>query len=276
MMIPTVTLHNGVRMPILGLGVWKVTEKEQLKNAIKAALDAGYRAIDTAAVYGNETEVGEAIRESGVPREELFITTKVWNSDQGYETTLAAFEVSLQKLGLDYVDLYLVHWPVKGKYVDTYRALEKLYEDGRVRAIGVSNFHIHHLEDVMTNAKVKPMVNQIELHPKLAQTEIRAFCREHGIAVEAWSPLMQGGEIFENEVIAQLAEKYGKTPAQIVLRWDVQSGIITIPKSVTPERILENSQIFDFMISDQDMKRIDALNENKRVGTNPEKYDTME
>ncbi|MFX3623885.1 MAG: aldo/keto reductase [Ectobacillus sp.] len=275
MSIPAITLHNGIEMPVLGLGVWKVTDKEELKMAVQAALAAGYRAIDTAAIYGNEAEVGEAIRESGIPREELFITTKVWNSDQGYESTLAAFETSLEKLGLDYIDLYLVHWPVKGKYVDTYRALEKLYKDGKTRAIGVSNFHIHHLEDVMKECEIKPMVNQVELHPRLTQTELRAFCRQHNIQIEAWSPLMQGGEIFENETIKALAEKYGKTPAQIILRWDIQSGIVTIPKSVTPSRIRENADIFDFTISDEDMKKIDAMNENKRVGTNPEKYDTL-
>lgn len=273
MSIPSVTLHNGVQMPVLGLGVWQVTEKEELKRAVKAALEAGYRAIDTAAIYGNEAEVGEAIRESGIPREELFITTKVWNSDQGYESTLAAFEASLEKLGLEYVDLYLVHWPVKGKYVETYRALEQLYKDGRVRAIGVSNFHIHHLEDVMQNCEVKPMVNQVELHPKLGQTELREFCRQNYIQIEAWSPLMRGGEIFENETIKVLASKHGKTPAQIVLRWDVQNGIVTIPKSVTPSRIEENSDIFDFELSAEDVAQIDALNEDRRVGPDPDNFD---
>ncbi|MBO9129792.1 aldo/keto reductase [Bacillus sp. 165] len=271
--IPTVTLHNGVEMPILGLGVWRVKEGQEVKTAVKAAIQAGYRAIDTAAVYQNEEGVGEAIREAGVPREDLFITTKVWNSDQGYESTLAAFETSLQKLGLDYLDLYLVHWPVKGKYVDTYRALEKLYKDGKVRAIGVSNFNIHHLEDVMNGCEVKPMVNQVELHPKMAQVELREFCRKHDIQIEAWSPLMQGGEIFESEIICELAKKYSKTPAQIILRWDVQSGIVTIPKSITPSRIQENCQVFDFELSAEDMEKINALNEKRRIGPDPDNFD---
>ncbi len=272
-MIPTKKLHNGVDMPVLGLGVWQTKEGEEVRTAVKAALAAGYHSIDTAAVYGNEAGVGEAIRESGVAREELFVTTKVWNSDQGYESTLKAFETSLDKLGLEYVDLYLIHWPVSGKYVDTYRALETLYEQGKVRAIGVSNFHIHHLEDVLANCKIKPMVNQIELHPRLSQVEIREFCQKHEIAVEAWSPLMQGGEIFENETIAQIAEKYGKTPAQIVLRWDIQSDIITIPKSITPSRIEQNVNVFDFELSAEDIAKIDALNENRRLGPDPDNFD---
>ncbi|MCP8966969.1 aldo/keto reductase [Ectobacillus ponti] len=272
MTAPVITLNNGLQMPVVGLGVWKAKDGEEVKTAVKAALAAGYRSIDTAAVYQNESGVGEAIRESGVPREELFITTKVWNSDQGYESTLQAFETSLEKLGLDYVDLYLVHWPVKGKYIDTYRALEKLYADGRVRAIGVSNFHIHHLEDLMAHTSVVPAVNQIELHPRLSQTEIRSFCQQHGIAVEAWSPLMQGGGIFENETLRAIAEKHGKTPAQVVLRWDIQSGIVTIPKSVTPSRIQENLNIFDFELSAEEMAQIDALNENRRVGADPDNF----
>jgi diketogulonate reductase-like aldo/keto reductase len=271
----TTTLSNGVKMPWLGLGVYKAQEGEEVKRAVRAALEIGYRAIDTAAIYGNEEGVGEAIRETGIPREELFITTKVWNDDQGYESTLAAFETSLRKLQMEYVDLYLVHWPVRGKFEETYRALETLYEDGRVRAIGVSNFHIHHLEALLNGCKIMPMVNQVELHPMLSQVELRNFCREKGIQMEAWSPLMKGGEVFQHPIIQELSQKYGKTPAQIILRWDIQSGIVTIPKSVTPARIKENSDIFDFTISHEDMKKIDSLNENKRVGTNPEKYDTL-
>ncbi|MCP8966968.1 aldo/keto reductase [Ectobacillus ponti] len=271
----TTVLRNGIHMPWFGLGVWKAAEGEEVKRAVRTALEAGYVSIDTAAVYENEAGVGEAIRESGMSREELFLTTKVWNDDQGYEETLRAFEESRRKLGTDYVDLYLIHWPVRGKYAETYRALEKLCEEGYVRAIGVSNFHQHHLEELLAHCQIPPMVNQVELHPMLAQQELREYCKKQGIQVEAWSPLMRGGEIFEHETIRDIAGKHGKTPAQVVLRWDLQSGIVTIPKSVTPARIVENSRIFDFELSAGDMARIDALDCGRRVGTNPEKYDTM-
>jgi len=213
----TALLSNGVKMPWLGLGVWKVKDGDEVERAVKAAVKTGYRSIDTAAVYGNEEGVGRAIRDCGVPREELFITTKVWNTMQGYESTLQAFEESRRKLGLDYVDLYLVHWPVKGKYKSTWKALEKLYKDGVVRAIGVSNFHVHHLEDLMADCEIVPMVNQVEFHPLLSQVPLRKFCREKGIQFEAWSPLMQGN--LDHPTLAELARKYGKSPAQIVLRW---------------------------------------------------------
>ncbi|MCM3735928.1 aldo/keto reductase [Bacillus cytotoxicus] len=275
MHIPTTTLHNGVKMPMLGLGVYKAKEGEEVKRAVQAALEIGYRSIDTAAIYENESGVGEAIREFGIAREELFITTKVWNDEQGYETTLKAFNTSLKKLQMDYVDLYLIHWPIHGKYVDTYRALEKLYEEGKVRAIGVSNFHIHHLEQLLANCHIKPMVNQVELHPMLAQFELRNFCQQEQIQMEAWSPLMRGGEVFEHPIIQEIAKKYGKTPAQVILRWDIQSGIVTIPKSVTPSRIAENFNIFDFSLTEEEVAQIDTLDCNKRSGTNPEKYDTM-
>ncbi|MDC2863580.1 aldo/keto reductase [Bacillus sp. BP-3] len=275
MHIPTTTLHNGVKMPMLGLGVYKAKEGEEVKRAVQTALEIGYRSIDTAAIYENESGVGEAIREFGIAREELFITTKVWNDEQGYETTLKAFDTSLKKLQMDYVDLYLIHWPIRGKYVDTYRALEKLYEEGKVRAIGVSNFHIHHLKHLLENCQIKPMVNQVELHPMLAQFELRNFCQQEQIQMEAWSPLMRGGEVFEHPVIQEIAKKYGKTPAQVILRWDIQSSIVTIPKSVTPSRIAENFHVFDFSLTEEEMCRIDTLDCNKRSGTNPEKYDTM-
>ncbi len=275
MYIPTTTLRNGVKMPMLGLGVYKAKEGEEVKQAVKAALEVGYRSIDTATVYENESGVGEAVRESGIAREELFITTKVWNDDQGYETTLQAFDKSLKKLQMDYVDLYLIHWPIRGKYIDTYRALEKLYEEGKVRAIGVSNFHQHHLEQLLPNCNVKPMVNQVELHPMLAQFELRDFCQNEQIQMEAWSPLMRGGEVFQHPIIQEIAKKYEKTPAQIILRWDIQSGIVTIPKSVTPSRIQENFTIFDFSLTEEEIKQIDTLDRNLHVGTNPDKYDTL-
>jgi diketogulonate reductase-like aldo/keto reductase len=265
-------LHNGVKMPWFGLGVWKVKEGEEVENAVKSAIAAGYRSIDTAAVYQNEAGVGAAIKAAGVPREELFITTKVWNADQGYESTLQAFEESRAKLGLEYVDLYLIHWPVKGKYKETWKALEKLYKDGKVRAIGVSNFQVHHLEDLMADCEVKPMVNQVEFHPYLVQTELRTFCKQAGIQLEAWSPLMQG-EVFRVPLLQELAEKYGKTPAQIVLRWDLQHGVVTIPKSVNPERIKANADVFDFELSAEDMARIDALDKHHRFGPDPDNFD---
>ncbi|OQP06871.1 aldo/keto reductase [Geobacillus sp. 46C-IIa] len=264
-------LHNGVQMPWVGLGVYKVKEGEEVKSAVRTALEIGYRHIDTAAFYENEEGVGQAIRESGIPREQVFVTTKVWNTDQGYETTLKAFDTSLKKLGFDYVDLYLVHWPVKGKYKETYKALEKLYKDGYVRAIGVSNFQIHHLQDVLADCEIKPMVNQVEYHPRLTQKELHAFCRENGIQLEAWSPLMRG-EILNEPTIVEIGKKYGKTPAQVVLRWDLQNGVVTIPKSVTPARIKENADLFDFSLTDEEMKRIDALNLNKRIGPDPDNF----
>ncbi|MEK3671556.1 aldo/keto reductase [Paenibacillus sp. FSL R10-2771] len=264
-------LANGVEMPWFGLGVFKVQEGQEVVDSVKAAIKAGYRSIDTATVYGNEEGVGQAIRESGVAREELFITTKVWNNDQGYDSTLAAFDLSLSKLGLDYVDLYLVHWPIRAKYKDTWRALEKLYADGKVRAIGVSNFQIDHLEDLLTEANVKPMVNQVELHPLLSQLELREYCKAQGIQIEAWAPLAQG-HLLDNEVIADIAARHNKTLPQVILRWDLQNGIVTIPKSVKEERIIANADIFDFELSEDEISRINALNNNQRFGSHPDRF----
>jgi methylglyoxal/glyoxal reductase len=268
----TTTLHNGVKMPWFGLGVFKVQEGSEVVESVKAAIKHGYKSIDTAAIYKNEEGVGQGIKESGVPREELFITTKVWNSDQGYESTIQAFETSMGKLGLDYLDLYLIHWPGKDKYKDTWKALEKLYKDGRVRAIGVSNFQIHHLKDLMSEAEVKPMVNQVEYHPHLTQKELLDFCQQEGIQLEAWSPLKQG-ELLSDPTINEIAEKYQKSPAQIILRWDLQNKVVTIPKSIKEQRIIENANIFDFKLTTEDMAKIDALNKNERIGADP---DTME
>lgn len=267
----TVTLHNGVKMPYFGLGVYKVENGREVVQTVKTALEVGYRAIDTAAFYENEEGVGQAIRESGIPRDELFITTKVWNTDHGYEKTLKAFDTSLKKLGLDYLDLYLIHWPGKDKYVDTWHALEKLYKDGKVRAIGVSNFKIHHLQTLMEQSKEKPVINQIELHPYLTQKDTLAFCKENGIAVEAWSPLGRG-RLLDDPTLVEIGKKYGKTAAQVTLRWHLQNDVIVIPKSVTPSRIKENSDIFDFELTPEDMERIDALNKNARTGKDPDEF----
>ena len=268
----TTTLNNGVKMPWFGLGVFKVEEGPELVNAVKTAIEHGYRSIDTAAIYENEEGVGQGIKESGILREDLFVTSKVWNADLGYESTLAAYQTSLDKLGLEYLDLYLIHWPVAGKFKDAWRALETLYKEGRVRAIGVSNFQVHHLEELMKDAEIKPMVNQVEYHPRLTQKEVQAFCREQGIQMEAWSPLMQG-ELLDNEVLAGIAAKYNKTVAQIILRWDLQNGVVTIPKSTKEHRIIENSQVFDFELSQEDMHLIDNLNQNHRVGPDPDNFD---
>ncbi|MFB5761996.1 aldo/keto reductase [Paenibacillus medicaginis] len=265
----TVTLHNGVKMPWFGLGVFKVEDGQEVIDSVKYAIKAGYKSIDTAKIYENEEGVGQAIRESGITRDELFVTTKVWNADQGYDSTLKAFDTSLQKLGLDYLDLYLIHWPGKDKYKETWKALEKLYKDGRVRAIGVSNFHVHHLEDLLTDAEVKPMVNQVELHPLLTQVELREYCKKQGIQIEAWSPLAQG-QLLDNEVLKEIAGKHGKSTAQVILRWDLQNEIVTIPKSIKEQRIIENADVFDFELSAEDMDKINALNQNHRVGPDPD------
>ena len=272
----TATLHNGVKMPWFGLGVFKVEEGPELVNAVKVAIKHGYRSIDTAAIYENEEGVGQGIREglkeAGISREDLFVTSKVWNADLGYESTIAAYEKSLQKLGLEYLDLYLIHWPVEGKYKEAWRALETLYKEGKVKAIGVSNFQIHHLKDLMEDAEVKPMVNQVECHPRLTQKEVQAFCKEQGIQLEAWSPLMQG-ELLDNEVLQAIATKHGKSVAQVILRWDLQNGIVTIPKSTKEHRIVENSTVFDFELTEEEMNQIDGLNQNHRVGPDPDNFD---
>ncbi|MFD2212612.1 aldo/keto reductase [Metabacillus endolithicus] len=265
-----VTLNNGLKMPQLGYGVWQVAD-DQATTAVANALEVGYRSIDTAMIYKNEAGVGKAIKDSTIPREELFITTKVWNSDQGYDNTLRAFDESLERLGLDYVDLYLIHWPTPqfDQYVDTYKALEKLYHDGRVKAIGVCNFEIEHLQRLLDECEVVPVLNQIECHPYLAQNEIKEFCAKHNIYVEAWSPLEQGGDVLRDDVIVKIAESHSKTPAQVVLRWHLQNNSIVIPKSVTPSRIEENFNVFDFELTSDEMNSIHELNKNRRKGKHP-------
>ncbi|WP_326773367.1 aldo/keto reductase [Streptomyces sp. NBC_01445] len=272
--VPPIILNNGVEMPQLGFGVWQVPDAEAEK-AVATALEAGYRSIDTAAIYGNEEGTGKAIAASGIAREKLFVTTKLWNADQGYDATLRAFDASLDKLGLDYLDLYLIHWPLPSKdsYVDTYKAFEKIYADGRAKAIGVSNFLPEHLERLLGETSIIPAVNQIELHPHLQQRAAREFHAEQGIATEAWSPLGQGKGLLEVPAIVAIAQKHGRTPAQIVLRWHVQLGNVVIPKSVTPSRIVENIDVFGFELDVEDIAAISALNEDRRLGPDPATFD---
>ncbi len=266
---PNVTLHNGISMPQLGFGVWKMENGDEVINSVKDALATGYRSIDTAKAYRNEEGVGQALKQSGLKREEIFLTTKLKNQDQGYQSTLDAFEGSLELLDTDYLDLYLIHWPGKDRYIETWKAFEKLYEDGRVRAIGVCNFEIHHLETLKAESTIIPMVNQIELHPLLNQKELRQYCQERNILVEAWSPLAQG-DLLHDPILEGIAHNYGKTIAQVILRWDLQHGLITIPKSSTPERIRSNFNIFDFELTSADMQTIDEMNTNVRKGSHPD------
>jgi diketogulonate reductase-like aldo/keto reductase len=271
MSVPNVILNNGIEVPQLGFGVWRVPA-DDTRRAVSAALDAGYRHIDTAKLYANEEGVGAAIRESGLDRDEVFVTTKVWNSDQGYDDTMRAFDASMERLGFDVLDLYLIHWPLPGKGLaaDTWRAMEKLYLDGRIRAIGVSNFHPHHLQALVEHAEVVPTVNQVELHPYLQQDEVRAANNAHGVATEAWSPLAKGGDLLRDPVVQRLAQKHGRTPAQVVLRWHIQLDTIVIPKSVTPERIKENIDVFDFELDAEDLAEIRGLDRGHRIGAHPD------
>ena len=270
--VPAVKLNDGNKIPQLGLGVWQVPD-DQASASVKEALAAGYRSVDTAAIYGNEAGVGAGLRAAGVARKDLFITTKLWNDRHGYDEAHKAMDESLEKLGLAYVDLYLIHWPVAGstQFLDAWRAMEEMKEDGRARSIGVSNFTRANLEQLMEASKVVPAVNQIELHPGFAQTDLRAFHAKHGIATESWSPLAQGG-IAKEKVILDLAQKHGKSPAQITLRWHLQNDLIVIPKSVTPARIRENIDVFDFELSAGDMAAIDGIQEGARLGPDPEKF----
>lgn len=270
--VPVVTLHDGVEIPQLGLGVFQVPP-DKTQEVVEEALEAGYRHIDTAAAYRNERGVGAALAAAGIPRDEVFVTTKLWNSQQGYETTLGAFEKSVVRLGLGYVDLYLIHWPMpsEGRALDTWRAFERVHADGRVRTIGVSNFRIEDLEMLEREMAVLPTVNQVELHPHLQQAELRAWHAEHGIATEAWSPLAQG-ELLVNETIARVAARHGKTPAQAILRWHLQLGNVVIPKSVTPTRIRENLDLFEFELSEEDMTEIAAIDVGQRTGPDPSTF----
>ncbi|TKD72064.1 aldo/keto reductase [Pseudalkalibacillus hwajinpoensis] len=270
-----VTLSNGVKMPYLGFGVFKLGDGEETKNAVKIALETGYRGIDTASYYGNEESVGRAIKESGIQRDNLFITSKVWNDEQGYNATLRAFERSLERLGTDYLDLYLIHWPVPGMYPETWQALEKLYHEGKVCAVGVSNFEPHHLEAISKISSVKPVINQIEFHPELLQGEVRDYCLSKGIQVEAWSPLKRG-QVLNDPVIRAIGKQYGKTPAQVVLRWCLQHEIVLNVKSAHEERIKENADLFDFELTKEDMVSIDSLHADNRIAHHPDNLDFYE
>jgi len=269
----TKTLNNGIKIPQLGYGVWKIPDDEA-GNTIQQAIEAGYRLIDTAKIYKNEVGVGKAIAATNIPREELFITTKLWNADHGYETALKAFDESLEKLSLDYVDLYLIHWPTPmfDMYVESYKALETIYKDGRAKAIGVCNFDIEHLQRIMDECEIIPAVNQIECHPYLQQTELKMFCKEHGIVIEAYSPLMNGTKVLEDPVIQEIANQYGKTPAQIILRWHLQTDVVPIPKTITASRMDENINVFDFELSVDDLNNIAALDKGERHNAVPSEF----
>jgi 2,5-diketo-D-gluconate reductase A len=271
--VPVVTLNSGQQMPQLGFGVFKVP-LDETERAVSAAFEVGYRSIDTAAMYRNEEGVGAAIASSGLARDELFITTKLNNDAHGYDKALAAFEDSRRKLGLDYLDLYLIHWPLpaQDRYVETWQAMIKLRDDGLIRSIGVSNFQPAHLDRLVDETGVTPALNQIELHPYLVQQELRDYDAAHGIATEAWSPIARGGELLKDETITSLAEKYGKTPAQIVIRWHLEIGNVVIPKSVTPARIRENFDVFDVDLDSEDVEAISALDRDHRTGPNPDNF----
>lgn len=269
--IPAAELHNGLKMPVIGFGTYQIPDGPDTEFSVLTALETGYRNIDTASFYDNERSVGTAIKKSGIPREEIFITTKVWNSEQGYKNTLEAFDHSRKKLHTDYIDLYLIHWPVRERYIDTWRAMEEIYQKGNAKAIGVCNFNEHHIEDILRRKGITPMVNQIELHPILYQTGLIDFCKSRKIQIEAWAPLMRG-RMSNFLLLAELAEKYKISPAQLLIRWDIQHGFVTIPKSAHKERIILNFQVFDFTISNDDMQRIDALNRSERLGPDPERF----
>ncbi|HEY0391408.1 MAG TPA: aldo/keto reductase [Solirubrobacterales bacterium] len=270
--VPRLSLHDGVEIPQLGFGVFQIPP-EDTQYAVELALDAGYRHIDTAAAYRNEAGVGAALAASGLPREDVFVTTKLWNSEQGHDSTLAAFERSLERLGLDHVDLYLIHWPApsEDRFVDTWRAFERIYEEEAARTIGVSNFRIEDLERLTSETGTRPTVNQIELHPRFQQAEMRAWHADHQIATEAWSPLAQG-ELLDDETIVRIAERHERTPAQAILRWHLQLGNVVIPKSVTPERIRENIEIFDFELGDEEMAEFARLDRGERIGPDPARF----
>ncbi len=266
-----IPLNNGTSIPLLGFGVWQAKDGEETRRAVTWALETGYRHIDTAAAYGNEHSVGQAMRDSGIPREEIFLTTKLWNEDQRRHNQMKAFEDSLKRLGTDYVDLYLIHWPVAGVFVESWKVMEEIYKSGRAKAIGVSNFKIHHLETLLAQAEIVPAADQMEFNPLMQDNDLLAFCREKGIVFEAWSPLGVGS-LTNDQTTAAIGSKYGKTGPQAILRWIIQKNIPVFPKSVHKERILQNADIFDFELSPEDMATIDAMNRNQRSGADPDNF----
>ncbi len=275
MKIPSVQLNDGNKMPQIGLGVWKARDGKEVQQAVATALDDGYRLIDTAAAYGNEVGVGRTIRESDVERKDIFVTTKLWNGDQGYDSALRAFDTSLDKLGLDYIDLYLIHWPMAkmGKYIETWKAFAEIQKSGRVKSIGVSNFRIQDLDELIYQTGIVPAVNQIELHPLMQQESLRNYCIAKGIHVESWSPIGgSGSDLLSDPTITKLAKKHHKSPAQIIIRWHIQEGLIVIPKSVHAERIKENIDVFDFALDDEDMQEIEFMNTDTRQGPDPSTF----
>ena len=265
---PSIPLSNGVKIPVVGFGTFKIPDGDDALKAVTEAIEMGYRHIDTAALYGNERSVGKAVRQSGIDRNELFITTKLWNDRHGYQQTLKAFEESRERLDMDYIDLFLIHWP-KDKNVESWKAIEELYGKGLVRAIGVSNFKEHHLDEILAHATITPMVNQIELHPRLSQPELLSYCKRAGITVEAWSPIMKG-RVSDIPELITIGARYGKDPAQITLRWHIQRGVVVLPKSVTPARIRSNKELFDIQLTPEEMRIIDSLNRDERIGPDPD------
>ena len=274
-MIETVLLNNGIEMPVLGLGTYRIGRSdEEVYRAVRSGLDAGYRHIDTASLYLNESPVGKAIRESGISRSEIFVTTKLWGSDVLKDNVPGAFETSLRNLGLDYLDLYLVHWPVKGRLRSTWEQMEAIHRSGRARSIGLSNHLIHHVEEVLKEATVAPVVNQVELHPYLLQDDLATYCREHGIELQAWSPLGSNKiPLLGEQVLKEIGDRYNKSPAQIVLRWHLDKGVVPIPKSSLPNRQEENLQVFDFQLRGEEVDRIDTLNRGHRTGMHPDQIE---
>lgn len=264
----TAILNNGIEMPVLGLGTYQISTRKSALNAVQWAIEAGYRHLDTASMYGNEREVGQAIRQSGMPREDIFVTTKLWNSDHGYDSTLSAFDRSLKRLGLDQVDLYLIHWPVENLRRESWRALETLLERGKCRAIGVSNYTIRHLEEILRESSTVPAVNQVEFSPFLYQRDLLKFCRDQGIQLEAYSPLTKANRLSDPR-LQTIGSKYDKSPAQVLIRWALQKGTVVIPKSSRKERIYENADVFDFDLSQQDMDQLDSCHENYRSTWDP-------
>ncbi|MDU1891795.1 MAG: aldo/keto reductase [Dysgonomonas sp.] len=269
-----IKLNNGIDIPCVGLGVFRIEDNKEAQRVVETALSVGYRHIDTAMYYHNEEAVGKAIKSSGIPREDIFVTTKMWNADQRSGKVQEAFDASLKKLGLDYLDLYLIHWPVEGKFVETWKKFEEIYRSGKVKAIGVSNFKPHHLDALLKEASIVPVVNQIELHPYLIQQETLNYCKKENIKVEAWSQFAanQTG-LFEEKILTNIAKRHSKSPAQVILRWDYQRGVITIPKSANEKRMKENLDIFDFELTNDDMTAINSLNKNMRIGPDPDKVD---